>query len=157
MDFRRLTASLRTQLQGTRSVVAGDPVFGRAVRPFRRFVRGTAIRVATAMSILLAADRAVAQTGTVASADECARFRGNAFCSSPGVIWCGTATVLKSSDLARYAAPILWFSPDEPLLPPPATEPGERAEEWTRRVPLPQTLRIVDGEHDGPSVNGGVG
>jgi len=33
-----------------------------------------------------------------------------------GVIWCGRASELSAQTFAKYAAPILWFSPNEPLL-----------------------------------------
>jgi len=34
----------------------------------------------------------------------------------PGVVWWGTDTTLAFDRLAAYAAPIFWFSPDEPLI-----------------------------------------
>jgi len=34
----------------------------------------------------------------------------------PGVIWVGNDPVMTFQELAAYCAPILWFSPDEPLL-----------------------------------------
>jgi len=33
-----------------------------------------------------------------------------------GIIWKGNETSLSFQELAAYAAPMLWFSPDEPLL-----------------------------------------
>jgi hypothetical protein len=47
------------------------------------------------------------------------------FCREPRTVWCGEAEALRFKDLATNAAPILWFSPDEPLLR------GTR----TRRIP----------------------
>lgn len=38
------------------------------------------------------------------------------FSDVPGVIWWGTEVHMSLSRLAAYAAPIYWFSPDEPLL-----------------------------------------
>ena len=38
------------------------------------------------------------------------------FSEVPGVIWWGNNPKMSLHDLARYCAPILWFSPDEPLL-----------------------------------------
>ncbi len=38
------------------------------------------------------------------------------FSHVPGVIWWGTDTTMSLAQLASYAAPIYWFSPDEPLL-----------------------------------------
>ncbi len=34
----------------------------------------------------------------------------------PGVIWVGNDPIMTFQELASYCAPILWFSPDEPLL-----------------------------------------
>jgi len=36
--------------------------------------------------------------------------------SSHNVVWKGTGNQIKVSDIAAMAAPILWFSPDEPSL-----------------------------------------
>lgn len=47
----------------------------------------------------------------------------------PGVVWFGTDTLLPVSRVAAYLAPILWFSPDEPLL--------DRAEGPAIRIPVP--------------------
>lgn len=38
------------------------------------------------------------------------------FSRVPGVIWWGTDTTMSLAQLAAYAAPVYWFSPDEPLL-----------------------------------------
>ncbi len=38
------------------------------------------------------------------------------FSEVPGIIWWGNNPKISLQDLARYCAPILWFSPDEPLL-----------------------------------------
>ncbi len=38
------------------------------------------------------------------------------FSDVPGFIWAGSDSLMTIADLAAYAAPILWFSPDEPLL-----------------------------------------
>jgi len=38
------------------------------------------------------------------------------FTEVPGVVWVGNDPVLTFQELAAYCAPILWFSPDEPLL-----------------------------------------
>lgn len=38
------------------------------------------------------------------------------FSEVPGVVWVGNDPVLTFKELAAYCAPILWFSPDEPLL-----------------------------------------
>ncbi len=36
-----------------------------------------------------------------------------------GIVWAGTDSLLTFADLAAYCGPVLWFSPDEPLLPRP--------------------------------------
>ncbi len=36
-----------------------------------------------------------------------------------GVVWAGTDSLMTFADLAAYCGPVLWFSPDEPLLPRP--------------------------------------
>src|SRR5687767_12129210 len=33
----------------------------------------------------------------------------------PGIVWRGAAASMTLQQLAAYAAPVLWFSPDEPL------------------------------------------
>ena len=35
---------------------------------------------------------------------------------SNGVVWCGDAPSVRLHDVVERSAPILWFSPDEPLL-----------------------------------------
>jgi len=41
-----------------------------------------------------------------------------------GVVWAGNDSLLTFVDLAAYCGPVLWFSPDEPLLPQPRSAPG---------------------------------
>jgi hypothetical protein len=43
---------------------------------------------------------------------------GTACChvDAPGIVWYGSEPRITFQDLARYCGPILWFSPDEPLL-----------------------------------------
>src|SRR5512145_1029915 len=36
-----------------------------------------------------------------------------------GVVWAGTDSLVPFAELAAYCGPVLWFSPDEPLLPRP--------------------------------------
>jgi hypothetical protein len=81
-----------------------------------------------------------------AAVNDCDTYRRDAFCSGPGVVWCGSAARLPADRLARRAAPILWFSPDEPLLTHalPDPETGVRPPTVVR---LPQKLQVVDPEH----------
>jgi hypothetical protein len=58
-----------------------------------------------------------------------------------GFVWSGTDPVMPLERLAAYCAPILWFSPDEPLL--------EKAEPGPIRVP---TAFPFEAKPDGPVV-----
>jgi hypothetical protein len=62
-----------------------------------------------------------------AAAASAARGPGDGFCDEPQTVWCEKAEELPFRALATSAAPILWFSRDEPLLR------GERR----RRIPQP--------------------
>jgi len=63
------------------------------------------------------------------------------FSEVPGVIWWGNDPKISLHDLARYCAPILWFSPDEPLL--------NDAEGVDIRIPEPFPF---EGPSEGPVV-----
>lgn len=52
----------------------------------------------------------------VGAAPAVARDPVAAFCAEPRVVWCEAAEELPFRRLAAAAAPLLWFSPDEPLL-----------------------------------------
>jgi hypothetical protein len=75
--------------------------------------------------------------------ERCAARQADPFCGGLSVVWCDTADSVAVETLARHAAPILWFSPDEPLLSRPqmgrssATAPA-------RRISIPQALGVVD-------------
>lgn len=64
------------------------------------------------------------------------------------VVWRScTVTTVKLKDLARWAAPILWFSPDEPLLEHrEAADPliSDGRVRTSTSVPLPQVLPYDD-------------
>jgi len=56
---------------------------------------------------------AAGQTGTAGAADCCAHAD---LAEQYGIIWTGHDATMPIERLAAYAAPVLWFSPDEPLL-----------------------------------------
>jgi hypothetical protein len=63
----------------------------------------------------------------------------------PGAIWCGVGTALRVQDLAERAAPILWFSPNEPLKRRdiPEALPGDTPAD--SRTAYYRISRIIDG------------
>jgi hypothetical protein len=90
-------------------------------------------------------------------------------CAGNGIFWCGSSDEVDVAQLARCAAPVLWFSPDEPLLlrkvripqafviPPPGAPPrhgldddghappGEPTVYWhLRRVQTSRGRRVAD-------------
>lgn len=67
---------------------------------------------AAAMLILAADVVSASQARPTGCADEIAQ----PFCKRAATIWCGTAETVPFEDLALHTAPILWYSPDEPLL-----------------------------------------
>ena len=98
---------------------------------------GAWIRLVAALALLaLGAPAALAQEPPVGSGPGAAA-RADGSCrldTVQGVVWHGTDTVLPLARLAAYAAPVYWFSPDEPHL---------RAEEGGP-VQLPQALPFED-------------
>ena len=85
--------------------------------------------------LLLAADvTSPSQSRPTGCADRLAR----PFCARAGTLWCGTSDTATFEDLALHGAPILWFSPDEPL--------------FREQRPIPQELAFDlgdDGRADG--------
>lgn len=71
-----------------------------------RVSQGAVLRC-TAIGLTVLAHPLAAQGGADAPCD---------FSRVPGVIWWGTETAMPLTRLVAYAAPIYWFSPDEPLL-----------------------------------------
>lgn len=84
--------------------------------------------------------------------EACEAYRGDSFCGARAAVWCDPSPEVELQRLAEHTAPILWFSPDEPLLPRPIASLGETAEAQRPAIPLPQPLRVVD-----PHVYGGQG
>lgn len=80
----------------------------------------------------------------------CSDYRADAFCGGTNVVWCGAEELLDIDRLARHAAPILWFSPDEPLLPLPLDTGKENQRGERPRVFLPHELQVVDPDHCHP-------
>jgi hypothetical protein len=76
---------------------------------------------------------AAAETGAPPTA-ECCRHRDLA--ANYGIIWTGHEQTMTVERLAAYAAPILWFSPDEPLLKGP---PGQ-GQLTGKDIPIPTTF-----------------
>ena len=60
--------------------------------------------------------------------------------SEYGVIWTGLDPRMTIERLAAYAAPVLWFSPDEPLL---KTGPGRRTAKG-KDIMLPEPFPIEE-------------
>jgi len=77
--------------------------------------------------------------------ERCEAHRKDPFCGSPAAVWCDESAKVELQRLAQHAAPILWFSPDEPLLPRPVVSPEETGGAGAQRpgIPLPQPLRVV--------------
>ena len=73
-----------------------------------------------AAGLLCPAAAAVAGTEAAPPTAECCRHRELA--AEYGIVWAGDRQMMPIEELAAYAAPALWFSPDEPLL---KGEPGQ--------------------------------
>ncbi len=77
---------------------------------------GNRLSVATFLLVLLTAC-ALTRAGLCFAEDTAAKI-GRICCGEDpsGIVWHGSSPRLTFEDLARYCGPILWFSPDEPLL-----------------------------------------
>jgi hypothetical protein len=73
-------------------------------------MRATLITLVASLAALLPAPAAAQNPNRTRPADACD------FSQVPGVIWWGTERFMSMERLAGYAAPILWYSPDEPSL-----------------------------------------
>ena len=58
-----------------------------------------------------------------------------------GIIWAGHQREISVEQLAAYAAPVLWFSPDEPLLKGPPGHPPLKGQD----IPIPTTFPFEEG------------
>jgi hypothetical protein len=87
--------------------------FGLGMRAVMRATNRCAVHVIATASVLAGATGARAQPPTLQDLH-------NSPCCEyawlPPLVWSGTDPVLTAATLAAHCAPILWFSPDEPLL-----------------------------------------
>ena len=99
----------------------------RRLRPF------PGVAVVLAVTVLPAA--AAAQTPEGPPGAECCRheLRGE----EGGLVWTGSDETMTLERLAAYAAPVLWFSPDEPLLKPGAGRPRLKGKDIVLPEPFP--------------------
>jgi hypothetical protein len=86
-----------------------------------------------ACALALASSASAAGVLTPPDADCCHRVGT----PDPGVIWTGAERTLTIERLAAYAAPVLWFSPDEPLLRTARGKPAARGKEIQIPEPFP--------------------
>ena len=87
------------------------------------------------VSVLLACTQAAAAPGSAPPSAACCLHEELA--QKRGVIWTGADTIMTIERLAAYAAPILWFSPDEPLLKLRRTKGEARGREILIPEPFP--------------------
>jgi hypothetical protein len=97
------------------------------------------MRGAVRLGVLLAATAApsaLADTPRSAPTDaDCCRHEELA--ETYGVIWTGTDQTMTIERLAAYAAPVLWFSPDEPLLKLRRRQGSAKGKEIVMPEPFP--------------------
>ena len=72
-----------------------------------------ALILALALSTLVTVLAAPVRAAKVSSSES---YSKEQITSTPFVVWWGDRETMTARELASYCAPVLWFSPDEPLL-----------------------------------------